>query len=165
MGPGFRRDDDPKTSVKPQVGDVARVLFEFAALDLLDQIDEPLVGAGGEADLFSLAHDKAVQELDLGAPALEHVLAHRRALLGRAAWLRQDPVLVAGERFRVALTGAGDDLGRQVVDLLEPIAERLADADRLAAEPRLEAPDPFVLRHVRAGEGRCRRRRRSPSSW
>ena len=34
-------------------------------------------------DLLALAHDEAVEELDLGAPALLHVLAHRGALLGR----------------------------------------------------------------------------------
>ena len=31
------------------------------------------------------AHDKAVEELDLGAPAFGHVLAHRGPLIGRAA--------------------------------------------------------------------------------
>jgi hypothetical protein len=35
-----------------QFGDVARVLFEFAALDLLDDIDEPLIGARLNAALF-----------------------------------------------------------------------------------------------------------------
>ncbi len=39
-----------------------------------------------------------------------------------------------------------------MVDLLELVAERLADADRLAAEPRLEPADPLVLRHRRAGQ-------------
>src|SRR3954470_6222856 len=140
------------SSVEPQIGDVARVLLEFAALDLFDQIDQALVGAGGEADLFALAHDKAVQELDLGAAALEHVLAHRRPLIGRAARLGQDAILVAGERLGIALARLGDHVRRQMVDLLELVAERLADADRLAAEPRLEAADGLVLRHVGAGQ-------------
>src|SRR5215204_4457505 len=71
---------------------------------------------------------------------------------GRTAALRRDPVLVARQRLGVALAGAGDDLRRQVVDLFEPVAECLADADRLAAEPRLESPDALVLRHLCAGQ-------------
>jgi hypothetical protein len=31
-------------SVEPQLVDVARILFELAALDLLDDVDEPLIG-------------------------------------------------------------------------------------------------------------------------
>src|SRR5205807_2298726 len=76
-----------KNLVQPQFGDVAGVLLEFAALDLFDDIDEPLIGARREPDLLALAHDKAVEEFDLDAAALCHVLAHRRALLGRAAGL------------------------------------------------------------------------------
>jgi hypothetical protein len=34
-----------KNLVQPQFGDVARVLLQFAALDLLDDVDEPLIGA------------------------------------------------------------------------------------------------------------------------
>src|SRR4051794_35637427 len=44
-----------RCSVQPQIGDVARVLLEFAALNLLDDLDEPLVGAGWQPDLFALA--------------------------------------------------------------------------------------------------------------
>jgi hypothetical protein len=36
------------TLVQPELGDVRRVLLEFAAFDLLDDVDEPLVGAGRE---------------------------------------------------------------------------------------------------------------------
>jgi aspartyl/asparaginyl-tRNA synthetase len=36
-----------------------------------------------------------------------------------------------------------------MVDLFELVAARLADADRLAAEPRLEMADHFVLRELR----------------
>src|SRR5437868_4259463 len=105
-------------------------------------VDEPLVGADLDADLLAFAHDEAVQELDLGAPSLGHVLAHRRPLVGRAATdPRQPPLVVDLERRGVALAGAGDRLGRQMIDLFELIAARLTDADRLAAEPRLEMAD------------------------
>src|SRR3954468_15952875 len=80
-------------SVQPQVGDVARVLLEFAALDLFDDLDEPLVGPSRQSGPFALAHDEPVQEFDLGAAALCHVLPHRRALLGRAAALCREPIL------------------------------------------------------------------------
>src|SRR3984893_18805961 len=39
-----------------------------------------------------------------------------------------------------------------MVDLFEPIAARLADADRLAAEPRLEMTDRLVLCDLGAGK-------------
>jgi hypothetical protein len=129
---------------------VARVLLEFAALDALDHVDEALVGAGRDADLLAFAHDKAVQKLDLGAPALYHVLAHRRPLIGRAAADPRQPPLVAGlECGGVALAGAGDRLRRQMIDLFEPAAARLADAAGLAAELRLEMADRLVLRNLR----------------
>ena len=32
-------------SVQPELGNVAWVLFEYAALDLFDDVDEPLIGA------------------------------------------------------------------------------------------------------------------------
>jgi len=57
-------------SVQPQLGNVARVLLEFAALDFFDDLDEPLVGARRQPGPFALAHDKPVQKFDLGAPAL-----------------------------------------------------------------------------------------------
>jgi hypothetical protein len=39
-----------------------------------------------------------------------------------------------------------------MVDLFELVAARLADADRLAAEPRLEMADRLVLSDLRAAE-------------
>src|ERR1700737_328198 len=57
----------------------------------------------GDADLLAFAHDKAVQEFDLSAPALHHVLAHRRPLIGRAAPdPRQPPLVIGFERFGIA---------------------------------------------------------------
>src|SRR4051794_31741162 len=44
-----------------------------------------------------------------------------------------------------------------MVDLFELVAELLADADRLAAEPRLEPPYRLVLRHLRPGQPGRRR--------
>ena len=49
---------------------MAPVLFEFAVLDLIDDLDQPLVGARLNAHLIAFAHDKAVQIFDLGARPL-----------------------------------------------------------------------------------------------
>src|SRR6202043_1573293 len=65
---------------------------------------------------------------------------------------RQPPLVVDFERRSVALAGAGDRFRRQMVDLLELISARLADADRLAAEPRLEMAGRLPLRDLGAGE-------------
>src|SRR5580704_13645559 len=51
-------------------------------------------------------------------------------------------------RRGVALAGTGDQLRVHMADLVKDIAERLADADRLAAEPVREMPDRVVLDHV-----------------
>src|SRR5262249_25425255 len=109
-------------------------------------------------DLFAFADDKAVQVLDLGTAALHHVLAHRRAVLTAAsADFGQAMIVIGLTGLGVALAGARDRLRRQMHDFLELITERLADADRLAAEPGGEIPDRLVANHVladHAGAGR-----------
>jgi hypothetical protein len=69
-------------SVQPQFRNVVWVLFEFATLDLFDDVDEPLIGARLNTDLLAFAHDRTVQIFDLGASAFRHVLTHRRPLIG-----------------------------------------------------------------------------------
>src|SRR5215472_5400981 len=153
-----RRAAGRSTSVQPQIGDVPRVGLQFTALDALDDVSQHRVGRRREADLFALAHDKAVQILDLGPAALAHVLAHRRAMLAAASADFGQPVVVIGlARLGVALAGARNRIGRQVHDFLELVAERLADADCFAAEPRREIADRVVADHVladHAGAGR-----------
>src|SRR5580658_9584015 len=84
--------------VQPQLGDVPRILLELTALHLLDDVGQDRIGAAGHAELLALAHDIAVDELDLGAPTLLHVLAHRRPLLGRG-------LLAVSETLRVISLG------------------------------------------------------------
>ena len=106
---------------------------------------------GAEMPTFSpFAHDKAVEELDLGAAALDHVLAHRRAVLAAAGpvGLGEAVIVDLFLRRRVAFAGAGQGLRVHVADFVEGVAERLADTDRLAAEPVREMPDRVVLDHV-----------------
>ena len=54
-----------------------------------------------------LLHDEAVEELDLGAPALDHVLAHRRAVCAAAGPFRlgQAVLVVLRPGGGVALAG------------------------------------------------------------
>src|SRR6516164_9713841 len=51
-------------------------------------------------------------------------------------------------RRGVAFTGPGDRLRIHVTDLVKGVAERLANADRLAAQPGREMADRVVLDHV-----------------
>src|SRR5581483_2760446 len=155
--PAMRRP--PATSqaaiplVQPQFGDVPRILLQLAALDLLDDVGQDRVGAAGHAELLALAYDMAVDELDLGAPALRHVLAHRGTLLGRRLLAVGKALrVISFDRRLVALAGARDRLGRQMQDVLELIAVRLPNPDRLAADTRREAADRLALEHLAAGQ-------------
>jgi hypothetical protein len=51
----------------------------FGLLDELHRLDQPDMARTRNADLASLFGDDAVDKVDLGAPALVHVLAHRPA--------------------------------------------------------------------------------------
>src|SRR6185437_11969863 len=136
------QDQGQARSIESQVLDVLRIGLELAALDALDDIGEHRVGAHSQAKLLALAYHEAVEELDLGAPAFLHVLAHRGPLARSHAARVLETLLVAGaHRVRVALAGACDRLGLDVQDLLELEAECLADADRLAAHAGREAAD------------------------
>src|SRR5207247_3435820 len=132
--------------------------LQLADFDPSDDVGEDRVGRGRDADLLALAHDKAVEERDLGAAALDHVLTGRRAVLAAAA-LRAGQAVVIDLLLRrsIALAGAGQGLGIHVADLVEGIAERLADSDRLAAEPVREMPDDVVLDDVAADQAGARR--------
>src|SRR5438105_14701672 len=89
------------SSVQPQLGDVSRVGLRVATLDAPDELGEGRVGAAGQSDLLALANDEPVEEFDLRAPALEHVLAHRGALLGRGSSSVLEPLLVVSAHCRV----------------------------------------------------------------
>ena len=81
-----------------------------------------------------------------------HVLAHRRALPGRRRPASQALLVTGLHRCFVALASAGDRLRRQMQNVLELIAVRLANADRLAAEPRREMADRLALEHLAAAD-------------
>src|SRR5450755_4016459 len=145
----------PLRSVQPELCNVTWIGLQLAALDALDDIGQRRVGAAGEPNLFTLVHNQAVEEFDLGAPTLLHVLTHRGALLGCGAACVLDTLLVARTcGFLVSFAGARDRFGRQMQDFLQLIAVRLSNADRFAAQTCRETPDRIVLQHVAASEAR-----------
>src|SRR5207342_911322 len=65
--------------------------------------------------------------------------------------------VILGLRRGIAFAGACNRLRLDVVDLFEPVAEPLADPDRLAAEPAREMAQPVVEQYLatdQAGAGR-----------
>src|SRR5436305_6281374 len=54
------------TLVQPQLCDVARVGFQLAALDALDEVGQHGVGTARKTHLVALAHHKTVEEFDFG---------------------------------------------------------------------------------------------------
>src|SRR5688500_3965795 len=81
------RCDDVASAALPHAGDVALVLSQGAALDLLDDVGQHCVRGRRNAELPAVVDHPAVHELDLGAAALHHVLAQRRAMLAAAGLL------------------------------------------------------------------------------
>src|SRR3984893_12929367 len=94
-------------SVQPQLSDVPRIWAQFITVHALDDVRQHGIGAAGEADLLTLAHHEAVEEFDLRASALLHVLAHGGTLLGGGVLAVFEALLVAGAHRRlVALARA-----------------------------------------------------------
>src|ERR1044071_2505965 len=127
----------------------------LAQFDLLHRGNQLFVGRGRDAGLAPLLDDHAVDEVDLGAATLLHVLAHRGALM-LAALLRvaqrQHQALDLVERGAVAFRGARQRVGILAGDVLELVAERLADPNPLAAQFDDDLADAVVLAHRVAGE-------------
>src|SRR3954452_8258068 len=130
------------TSIQPKLGDQPRRGLQFATLDALDEVGQRGVGVTRQAKLLAFARHKAIEEFDFGPAALLHVLAHRGSLRRGCALGILEALRVARPHRRlVALARARDRLGGKMQDLLELIAERLANPDRFAAKPRGEAAD------------------------
>src|SRR5204862_4101747 len=145
-------------SVQTEVGDMLRIRLQLALFDAEDDVGQDRIGRRRDPDLLALSDDIAVEERDLGATALDHVLAGRRTVLATTAIRHGQAMLVDFLlRRRIALAGARQRLRVQMADLVKGIAERLADPDRLAAEPVREMPQRVVLDDFpadQAGAGR-----------
>src|SRR5437764_15396761 len=133
-------------SVQTEVGDVFRVGLQFALLDPQHDVGQDRVGRRRNPDLLALSDDIAVEERNLGATALDHVLAGRWTVLATTAIRHGQAMLVDFLlRRRITFAGPRQRFGVHVADLVKGIAERLADTDGLASEPVREMPQRGVL--------------------
>src|SRR5262249_47520582 len=99
--------------------DVRRLRLARAGVDLADHLDGRGRNGRGHAHLAALHDDVAVHVVDLGGPALGHVLSHRGAPVAPARRRRSQHAvqLVVG----VALVGRGPLFGGGAVELGDPI--------------------------------------------
>src|ERR1044071_9360512 len=147
------RPDRRPTSVETEVGDVLRSRLQLTLFDPKDDVGHDRIGRRRDTDLLALSDDIAIEERDLGAAALDHILARRGAMLAAAAIGHREAMLVDFLlRRRIALAGARQGLGVHVANLIEGVAERLADADRFTAEPVREMPERIVLDDLAADQ-------------
>src|SRR5260370_15963442 len=129
-GDSFRGGDSDRVEVLGSCRDLAE-------LDLFDLFDELHVGWGGATDFLAFGGDQPVDEIDLGATALQHVLTHRwpRQLAAGVRLQRgQDRRFYFVKRGPVPFGRACDPFRLLHADVLEIIAERLADARPPARE-------------------------------
>ena len=87
--------------------------LQLAALDLSHDLGQRRIGRCIDANLLGLLADEAIQVFNLGAPTLDHVLAHAGAMCAAARLLRfGDAVFVIGMTGGgIAFASAGDYLG------------------------------------------------------
>src|SRR5258708_16519214 len=145
------------TSHLPKIVDRYRQLL---ALDALYDRGDLGVAGGGKADLRALVDDMAVGELDLGAASLEHVLAHGGTLqlaAPAAGRFRDEDGIDLRARGGIAVTRQNQLSGIELADLLELIAQGLADPHRLTADPDDEMADVRVPVDLAAGQAGGRR--------
>src|SRR5689334_7520357 len=158
MPPRHRPKPGLLLSVQPQIDQVPRIGLQFPALDLLDDVRQRRVRRRRQADFLSLAYDEPIEKIDLRPAALHHVLAHRRTVLAAApVCLLQSVGVVFPGRHQIAFPGPRDHVRIDMMDFLQLVSQRLADADRLAAQSGTEMTQRVVAQDVladQAGAGR-----------
>src|SRR5262245_66638536 len=129
-----RSETIPVPSVQSELSDVSWIGPEFTSLGALDDVGQYRVGLARHTNLLALSHDQPIEKFDFRAPALLHILSHRRPLFGGGALALPEALLIAGAHRRfIAFSGARNHFGGRVVDLLELVAERWTDTARFAA--------------------------------
>src|SRR5580765_5877463 len=103
-----------------------------AGVDAAHDVDDDLGHGGRHAGLSALGDDVAVHLLDLRAPSLGHVLAHRRPPVAARPEGRRD--LLVQLRVDVGTIGARPGLGGEGADLRHPEAEYEPHPRRLGAK-------------------------------
>src|SRR5262245_25294807 len=122
--------------------DVLRLRLERAGVDLADHLDGRERNGRADAHLAALHDDVAVHVVDLGGPALGHVLPHRGAPVAAAR-------LGGGELaiqlvVDVALVGSRPLLGGVAVELRHLVAEREPDPRGLRSEVDRDSAADFA---------------------
>ena len=134
---------------------MALVRAQVALLYPLDDIGQRGVRGRRHADLLALFDNEAVEELDLGAAALDHVLAHgrpMRAAIGPAHF-GEAVVVIFGFRLHVAFPGARNQLGNDVVDRFKLVVRR--ESKEMAVYALLVARGGPKLQHADIDEKDC----------
>ena len=99
-------------SVQSELSDVSWIGPEFTSLDPLDDVGQYRVGLARQTNLLALSHDQPIEKFDFRAPALLHILSHRRPLFGGGALALSEALLIAGAHCRfIALSRARNHLG------------------------------------------------------
>jgi hypothetical protein len=125
--------------------------LQFAALDLRHDLRQFGMTRRRHADLGAFARNQAVHLLDLGAPALDDVLRHRRPLdvgAGIRVGLWDEDGLDLVDRRLVAFICAYEHVGLDAANFLELEAEGTADPDAFGGELDRETADRRVARAV-----------------
>src|SRR5262245_66570129 len=86
----------PVSSVQSELSDVSWIGPEFTSLDALDDVGQYRVGLARQTNLLALSHDQSIEKFDFRAPALLHILSHRRPLFGGGELALSEALLVAG---------------------------------------------------------------------
>src|SRR5262245_2650355 len=102
----------PVLSVQSELSDVSWIGPEFTLLDALDDVGQYCVGLARQTNLLALSHDQPIEKFDFRAPALLHILSHRRPLFGGGVLALPEALLIAGAHRRfIAFSRARNHLG------------------------------------------------------
>src|SRR5262249_61959303 len=108
------------SSVQSELSDVSWIGLESISLDALDDVGQYRVGLARQTNLLALSHDQSIEKFDFRAPALLHILSHRRPLFGGGALALPEALLIppAHRRF-IAFSPPRNHLATSLVDLLK----------------------------------------------
>ena len=96
-----------------------RVRLQFTPLDLFHDLGQRRIGGRGNAQWRGAISHEAIEELDLGAAALHHILPHGGAMRAAAGTLGNALAVIFGAGLRIALASPGDDFGVDMQDLFQ----------------------------------------------
>jgi hypothetical protein len=117
--PLWSRPSPEPGSVHPQVQNMLRVGLQFAPLDLFHDLGQRRIGGRGNAQWGGAISHEAIEELDLSAATLHHILPHGGAMRAAAGTLGNALAVIFGAGLRIALASAGDHLRVDMQDFFQ----------------------------------------------